>query len=114
MRTGSWDRCAARAATAPLISVLALFSVIALVSCVVIMLGPIAHVKANSRCYSAVPPKTCARTLAETSWIQCAKTLRKPHDTVLPSLCVVAEAQMLQKGKAAGVGASSASQAACQ
>ena len=59
---GSWDRCAARAATAPLISVLALFSVIALVSCVVIMLGPIAHVTTNSRCYSAVPPKTCART----------------------------------------------------
>ena len=62
VRTGSWDRCAARAATAPLISVLALFSVIALVSCVVIMLGPIAHVKANSRCYSAVPPRTCAQT----------------------------------------------------
>ena len=62
-RTGSWDRCAARAATAPLISVLALFSVIALVSCVFITLGPIAHVETNSRCYSAMPPKMCARTL---------------------------------------------------
>ncbi|KAK9830891.1 hypothetical protein WJX81_001962 [Elliptochloris bilobata] len=57
MSTGSWDRCAARAATAPVISVLALFSVIALVSCVVITLGPIAHVESNSRCYSAVPPQ---------------------------------------------------------
>ena len=62
-QTGSWDRCAARAAAAPLISALALFGVIALMFSAVIMLGPIVHVEANSRCYSAVPPKPCARTL---------------------------------------------------
>ena len=60
MRTGDWDRCIARAATAPLISVLALFSVIALVSCIVITVGPVAHVETNSRCYSAILPKPCA------------------------------------------------------
>ena len=51
---------AARAAVAPLVSALALFAAIVLVSIAVIMLGPIAHVQVNSRCYSAVPPKPCA------------------------------------------------------
>jgi hypothetical protein len=38
------------------IAALALFCVISSISCIVIMAGPIAHVKKNSHTYSAVPP----------------------------------------------------------
>ena len=40
----------------PIISMLALFGVIALVACCCITLGPVAHVEANSLTYSAVRP----------------------------------------------------------
>ena len=42
--------------TLPIISALALFGTIAIVSSVIISLGPIAHVEQNSKTYSAVPP----------------------------------------------------------
>ncbi len=40
----------------PLISVLAMFGVIAIVCCIIVALGPIAHVERNSKTYSAVKP----------------------------------------------------------
>ncbi len=42
--------------TMPIISALALFGTIAIVSCIIISLGPIAHVEQNSKTYSAIPP----------------------------------------------------------
>lgn len=42
--------------TLPIISALALFGTIAIVSCIIISLGPIAHVEQNSKTYSAVAP----------------------------------------------------------
>ncbi len=40
----------------PVISVLAMFGVIAIVCCIIVTLGPIAHVEQNSQTYSAVKP----------------------------------------------------------
>lgn len=42
--------------TLPIISALALFGTIAIVCCIIISLGPIAHVEQNSKTYSAIKP----------------------------------------------------------
>ena len=42
--------------TIPVISALALFGTIAIVCCIIISLGPIAHVEQNSKTYSAIAP----------------------------------------------------------
>ena len=42
--------------TIPIISALALFGTIAIVCCIIISLGPIAHVEQNSKTYSAIAP----------------------------------------------------------
>ena len=51
--TTAWLICVQ---TLPIISALALFGTIAIVSCIIISLGPIAHVEQNSKTYSAVAP----------------------------------------------------------
>ena len=43
----------------PIISALALFGTIAIVCCIIISLGPIAHVEQNSKTYSAIKPPRC-------------------------------------------------------
>ena len=77
--------------TLPMIGALALFGTIAIVCCVIISLGPIAHVEQNSKTYSAIKPPRYASSSLMCAFRPCPlmQSLRQTPHSVLVSCCSV-------------------------